>query len=47
MQGLHSLSAEGLKVILGYARSMAMKDSVFVGEVPLSAFGGISQVILV
>lgn len=43
MQGLHSLSAEGLKVILGYARSMAMKDSVFVGEVPLSAFGGISQ----
>jgi len=43
MQGLHSLSAEGLKVILGYASSMAMKDSVFVGEVPLSAFGGISQ----
>lgn len=44
MQGLQTLTAEGLKVILRCVSSLAMKDSIFLGELPYSALGDISQV---
>jgi len=44
MQGLQTLTADGLQVVLGHASSMVMKDSLFIGELPLSALGDITEV---
>lgn len=43
MQGLQTLTAEGLEAILRCVSSLATKDSVFLGELPCSALGDISQ----
>lgn len=44
VQGLQTLTAEGLEAILRCVSSLATKDSVFLGELPCSALGDISQV---
>lgn len=44
MQGLQTLTAEGLYVILRCIGSLAAKDSIFLGELPRTALGDISQV---
>nr|PNR28380.1 hypothetical protein PHYPA_028972 [Physcomitrium patens] len=43
MQGLQTLTAEGLYVILRCIGSLAAKDSIFLGELPRTALGDISQ----
>ena len=44
VQGLETLTADGLQVVLGHASGMVMKDSLFIGELPLSALGDITEV---
>lgn len=44
VQGLQTLTADGLQVVLGHASSMVMKDSLFIGELPLSALGDMTEV---
>jgi hypothetical protein len=44
VQGLQTLTAEGLEVVLRCVSSLAMKDSIFLGELPCTALGDISQV---
>lgn len=43
LQGLQTLTAEGLEVVLRCVSSLAMKDSIFLGELPCTALGDISQ----